>query len=60
MNLPDDIIQDIIADIMNMPTVGKVWETIDPISRFLTLDNWRRIVRHHIRTSIEEITGENE
>ena len=59
MNLPDDIVQDIVADIMDMPTLGKTWESIDQVSRYLTMENWRRIVRHRIRVSIEEITSES-
>lgn len=59
MNLPDNIVQAIVADIMDMPSVGKVWESIDPVSRYLTMDNWRNIVRHEIRNAIEEITGES-
>lgn len=57
-NLPDDIVQDIVADIMDMPTIGKAWESIDLTSRYLTMNNWRDIVRHRIREAIEEITGE--
>lgn len=59
INLPDNIVQAIVADIMDMPRLGTIWNEMDLNSRYLTMDNWRRIVRDEIREAINEVISES-
>lgn len=58
MNLPDDIVQAIVADLMSRSGLGKVWEDIDVDKRYEIMSTWRNLVRIEIDHALSEVCPE--
>ena len=58
MNLPDDIVQLIVADLKDRSGLGSEWELIDIDERYEIMSIWRSIVRDQIGNVIYEICPE--
>ena len=59
MNLPDNIVQAIVADIMDTGKLGEAWSAIDSGSRYIIMDAWRTMVRQEIESAFNDFFFEN-
>jgi hypothetical protein len=58
MNLPDEIVQAIVADLVNRIFLDEAWEAISPDVRFSIMSDWRTLVRDKILEAIKDILPE--
>jgi hypothetical protein len=58
MNLPDEIVQGIVADLMDRTFLDEAWESISPDVRFSIMSDWRTLVRDKVLEAIKDILPE--